>query len=91
MSSEERKLKIKEMIVNRLNLGIDPSIIKDGADLFGSIDDVDSIGLDSVDALELAVGLMNEFGVEVSDENMHVFKSVDSINEFIESLTNVER
>ena len=85
MTAEERKLQIKKMIVDRLNLGIEPESIGDDANLFGSSDEADSIGLDSVDALELAVGLMNEFQVEISDDNMGVFKTVNTINEFVEN------
>lgn len=84
MDSEIRKTKIKELIVNRLNLTREPQSIGDDTKLFTSEED-NGLGLDSVDALELAVGINYEFGVTISDENMGIFKSVNTINEFVES------
>lgn len=82
-STEVQKLKIKELIVNRLNLKIDPSSIGNDTVLFLSKSD-GGLGLDSVDALELAVTINNEFGVVVTDEDMGIFNSVNTIDEFIE-------
>ena len=83
METNERKLKIKQLIVDRLNLKIDVESINDDSPLFGG-PDVNGLGLDSVDALELAVGIMNEFEVEVTDEDMHIFEYVSTIDSFIE-------
>lgn len=78
----ERKEQIKELIIERLNLQISIEEIKDDSPLFSSSEE-NGVGLDSVDALEIAVGIMNEFDVEISDEDMHIFESVNSIDEFI--------
>ena len=75
--------KIKEMIVKRLNLAIDPMSIKHDAVLFG--EDEGSLGLDSVDSLELAVGLNNEFNVQVTEDNMEIFHSVKTIVDFLQA------
>ncbi len=83
MKSNDRKLKIKQMIIDRLNLKIDIDSFKDDSPLFGG-PEVKGLGLDSVDALELAVGIMNEFDVEVTDDDMHIFEFVTTIAEFIE-------
>lgn len=83
MKSNDRKLKIKQMIIDRLNLKIDIDSFKDDSPLFGG-PEVNGLGLDSVDALELAVGIMNEFEVEVTDDDMHIFEYVTTINNFIE-------
>jgi acyl carrier protein len=83
MKENDRKLKIKKMIINRLNLKIDIDSFKDDSPLFGG-PEVNGLGLDSVDALELAVGIMNEFDVEVTDDDMHIFEYVTAIDEFIE-------
>lgn len=80
---ETRKTKIKELIIEKLNLKTSPNEIADDAVLFSNKED-GGVGLDSVDALEIAVGIMNEFEVEISDEDMHIFESVNTIDAFIE-------
>lgn len=83
MNTNDRKLKIKQMIINRLNLKIDIDSFRDDSPLFSG-PEVNGLGLDSVDALELAVGIMNEFDVEVTDDDdMHIFEFVTTIDEFI--------
>lgn len=84
MNTNERKLTIKKLIVSRLNLSVDPQDIGDDVMLFQPEED-NGLGLDSVDALELAVAINNAFDVTVSDKNMAVFNSVDTINAFIEN------
>jgi acyl carrier protein len=54
--------RLKQMIVKRLGLKIGPDEIKDDAPLFR-----DGLGLDSVESLELVVGIEEEFGVVVED------------------------
>jgi len=84
MNTNERKSTIKKLIVSRLNLSIDPQDIGDDVMLFQP-EESNGLGLDSVDALELAVAINNAFDVTVSDKNMAVFNSVDTINAFIEN------
>ncbi|MEP2936682.1 MAG: phosphopantetheine-binding protein [Gilvibacter sp.] len=83
MNTENRKQKIKDLIVNRLNLRHDPQSIGDDVMLFEP-EEEKGLGLDSVDALELAVAINNEFDITISDDDMGIFQSVNSINEFIE-------
>ena len=83
MNSEERKASIKKLIVSRLNLSIDPQEIGDDVLLFEPVED-QGIGLDSVDALELAVAINNTFDVIISDDDMSIFNSVNTINAFVE-------
>ena len=81
----ELKSKVKQLIVRQLKLEIDPAEIKDAAPLFG--DDPQGLGLDSIDALELVLGVEKEFGIKVQDEEVGVkaFASVDALCTFIES------
>ena len=79
----ERKNKIKALIIDKLNLEMSITDIGDDAELFGSKES-GGVGLDSVDALEIAVGIMNEFNVEISDEDMHIFQSVNMVDSFIQ-------
>jgi len=86
----DRTRKIKELIVSRMNLKIDPQQIEDTAPIFGS--EPGSLGLDSIDALDLVVGLYEEFDVEIQDSDMHIFASVATIDAFIEEkLTQVSQ
>ena len=81
MTNENLAPRVKELIVRRLKLDIDPTTIQNDAPLFG-----EGLGLDSIDALELVLGLEQEFGIKVEDEEVGVkaFASVDALVEFIE-------
>ena len=81
MNRQELAPKVKELIVRRLKLDMDPATIQDDAPLFG-----EGLGLDSIDALELVLGLEQEFGIKVEDEEVGVkaFASVNALCEFIE-------
>jgi acyl carrier protein len=85
LSSEDLKPRVKELIVRQLKLDLDPASIKDDAPLFGDADG--GLGLDSIDALELVLGVEKEFGIKVQDEEVGVkaFASVDALCEFIRS------
>lgn len=75
------KLRVKEMIIERLKLeGMTPDQIEDQAPLFG-----EGLGLDSIDALELVLGIEQVFGVKIEDEaaGMKAFKSVQALTDFI--------
>lgn len=77
---DELKTKLKHLIVDRLKLDVEPESIDDAAPLFG-----DGLGLDSIDALELVVGVEQEFGVRIEDEAVgaKVLSSVDSLAAFV--------
>lgn len=75
------KLRVKEMIIERLKLeGMTPDQIDDGAPLFG-----EGLGLDSIDALELVLGIEQTFGVKIEDEaaGLKAFRSVQALADFI--------
>lgn len=60
---------------------VSPDDIEDEAPLF-----VEGLGLDSIDALELALAVHKEFGVRTSAEderNREIFFSVKSLSDFI--------
>ncbi|HEX9689735.1 MAG TPA: phosphopantetheine-binding protein [Thermoanaerobaculia bacterium] len=81
MGNQNLAPRVKELIVRRLKLDIDPVSIQDDAPLFG-----EGLGLDSIDALELVLGLEQEFGIKVEDEEVGVkaFASVNALVDFIE-------
>ena len=71
---------VKRIIVDQLCLDIEPEFITNDQPLFGR-----GLELDSIDALELAVGIFSEFSVTVSDGNSAVFSSVNTIADYIMS------
>lgn len=70
--------KVKEMIVERLGLEIPPEFITEDQPLFGR-----GLELDSIDSLELAVGIFEDFSVSVTDDDKGIFSSVNTIVDFI--------
>jgi len=71
---------IKEVLVERLDLPILPDWITDDQPLFGR-----GLELDSVDALELAVGVDYVADVSVTDEQVGMFGSINRIIDYIEA------
>ncbi len=74
--------RIKRVIVESLMIeGLAPEEIGDEQALFG-----EGLGLDSVDALELVLGLENEFDIKVKSDQMDksAFASVNTLAEFVE-------
>ncbi len=73
--------RVRQMIVTQLRLKTKAENIATDAPLFGD----DGLGLDSIDALELVVGIEKTFGVQIADQEMgeQVFRSVDSIVTFL--------
>lgn len=73
---------VKEVIIRELNLqDTRPDDIDDDIQLFG-----DGLGLDSLDALQLAMALEEHFGIKIpeGDESRPIFRSVSTIVAFIE-------
>ena len=74
---------LKQFIVRRLHLEqVDPGAIKDDAPLVGG-----GLDLDSIDLLELVVGLEKEYGVKIADvaEGRRILSSVASLAEYVAS------
>ncbi len=81
-ANQEVRDRIKKLIVEGLHLeGLTPEAIGDDDALFG-----DAFGLDSIDALELVVGLEKEFKITIeSDEaGKETFASVSTLAELVQ-------
>jgi acyl carrier protein len=73
--------KIKQLIITRLKLvDMTSEMIETDASLFG-----EGLGLDSIDALELVLGLEKEFGVVIPDAEVgkKVFQSVRTMAQYV--------
>ena len=91
MSDERTELKarIKLAMIEELDLrGKTVADIDDAAPLFGA-----GLGLDSLDALQLAMAIEERFGVAVpeGEGGRHVFASVDAIADFVLAATSEKR
>lgn len=79
---EEIKTRLKEMLVRRLKLNMAPAEIMDDTLLFDG-----GLSLDSIDALEIVVGLQKEFGAVITDKAQaeKILVSVDTMSQFLSS------
>ena len=77
MSIEHR---IKQVIIRTLSLEVDAEEIDDEDALFGG-----GLGLNSMATIEIIVGLEEEFGIEVPDEELRVelFDSVQTMADYV--------
>ena len=85
--NEERKViktrqevvdEIKEILIDSLMLDIDKELIMNDQPLFGR-----GLELDSIDALELSIGISTTFGVELNDDDMAVLSSINKLADFV--------
>ena len=80
--SDDLELQLKHLIVEALSLDdVTHDDIETDAPLF-----VEGLGLDSIDALELALAIHKKFGVKTApddERNRQIFHSVKSLADFI--------
>jgi acyl carrier protein len=81
MPDENLREAIKEMMVENLMLKVTKEQIADDLPLFGP----DGLGLDSIDALELAVSLEKKFGVTVPNSEIarQALASVNALHDYV--------
>ena len=84
MSAQELRLQIKKMIIETLKIAeVQPEQIDDNEMIFES----KLLNLDSLDGLELVIGIQKKFGVSINDQShaLTILQTVNSMAEFIES------
>jgi acyl carrier protein len=79
MANDELKPKLKAMIVERLFLNVAPEDIKDDEPL------METYNIDSVALFEVVVGLEEDFGVSMEDDefSLDLFENVNSVADFV--------
>jgi acyl carrier protein len=78
---EKRKAVIdvlKDDLILRLNLPYRPEDLHEDVSLLGS-----GLGLDSLDALEVVLGIEHAFNVKVADDNISILRSINSIVDYV--------
>ena len=70
--------RVKRGLITRLSLPFEEQDLHDDISLLGS-----GLGLDSLDALEVILGLEQEFGVKVAEDNVSVLRSINSVVDFL--------
>lgn len=81
LTSQQRE--VADLIVNALNLEIRPDDVNPEAPLF-----YDGLGLDSIDALEIALELSKKYGFELrsdDEQNATFFGSLRALTDFIQT------
>ena len=81
MDSKEISQRIKQVLTNRFNLGIQPEVIACNEAIFGT-----GLGLDSMAAIEVIIGIEKAFGIHIEDEDMTLnnFGRIDTLAALIQ-------
>jgi acyl carrier protein len=69
---------IKEDLISRLNLFYEPDDLHEDVSLLGS-----GLGLDSLDALEVILGIERSFGIKISEDNISILRSINAIADYV--------
>ena len=88
MSSADTRARMKRVLVEKTMLeGVAPEDIGDDEPLFG-----EGLGLDSVDALEITVGIEQEFGVKIGNDELDrsAFSTIASLSDFVERIQSAQ-
>lgn len=83
MTQTSLEREVAEMIVSALNLeNVDPASVDPQAPLFGA-----GLGLDSIDALEIALEISKRYGFQIrsdDEDNRKIFGSLSALTAHIE-------
>jgi acyl carrier protein len=80
---QQRKLildGIKEDLIDRLQLEVRPDELDDDVFLFGG-----GLQLDSIDSMEIIIGMQARFGVDVPEGDMTALRTINTLADLVES------
>lgn len=86
MADHKLENQVGQLIIDTLNLDIEVNDIDPDDYLFG-----EGLGLDSIDALELAMAISQEFGFQLRSDNVNnrqIFRSLRNLTDNIEKNKN---
>jgi acyl carrier protein len=69
---------VKRLLIDALQLDLEPNEISEDSPLFEF-----GLGLDSIDALTLVVAVEARFEILIPDEDSHIFRSVNAVADFV--------
>lgn len=76
---QELCAEVKDMLVERLTLDVDPAMIGDDQPLFGR-----GLELDSIDTLELAMAVEEKYGVTITDDDTDALLSLNRLVDHVQ-------
>lgn len=71
---------VKQLLVDRLTLDVDPAMIGDDQPLFGR-----GLELDSIDTLELAMAVEEQYGVTITDDDNEALLSLNRLVDHVQA------
>lgn len=79
---QQFKKELKELIIEECEVDIELDEIDDDEPIFGS---TSQLGLDSIDAFQLAIAIQSKYGVKITDSK-EMQRALRSINTFADYL-----
>jgi len=70
--------RVKRNLISRLSLPYTEDDLHEDVSLLGS-----GLGLDSLDALEVVLGIEQEFGVKIAEGNVGLLRSINTLVDFV--------
>jgi acyl carrier protein len=74
---------LKQLLIKNCMLRVSPDEIKEDTPLFGP----ESLGLDSIDALQMTVAIEQDYGIAIKDPEVarQAFRSLNSLKEWLQA------
>jgi acyl carrier protein len=81
MAAEANFNDLKQLLIKNCMLRVSPDDIREDTPLFGP----DSLGLDSIDALQMTVAIEQDYGIAIKDPEVarQAFRSLGALKEWL--------